>query len=105
MPQENGSRGGCKWVKASGQVDVHINAVGTPLSFNASHYTQEMLTEATHNFKLSKCGSTVLCIDYAQSGVGSASCGPELAEEYQLNGDFIFEFIFMCETDKGEKVS
>lgn len=25
------------------------------------------------------CGSTVLCLDYRQAGIGSNSCGPELA--------------------------
>ena len=34
---------------------------------------------------------TVLCVDYRQSGIGSNSCGPMLAEEYQLNEEE-FEF-------------
>ena len=29
--------------------------------------------------------NTYLYVDYAQSGIGSNSCGPELNEEYRLN--------------------
>ena len=49
------------------------------------------MTDKQHNFELEPCGSTVLCIDYKQSGVGSNSCGPELAEIYQLKEDH-FQF-------------
>ena len=51
-------------------------------------------TEAkSHNHELHKCEDTVFCIDYAQSGVGSNSCGPALAERHRLNeAHFTFEF-------------
>ena len=55
-----------------------------PFSFNASQYTQEELTEKTHNFELMPCDGTVLCIDYAQAGIGSNSCGPALLSQYQV---------------------
>lgn len=54
-------------------------------SFSASIYTQEELTLKRHNFELEPCGYTVLCLDYAQSGIGSNSCGPELSEQYRLD--------------------
>ena len=60
-------------------------------SFNASVYTQEELTEKAHNYELEESPYTVLCADYRQSGIGSNSCGPELAEQYQLNEEN-FEF-------------
>lgn len=56
-----------------------------PFSFSISEYTQEELAAKAHNFELEKCQSTVLCADYFQSGVGSNSCGPSLAKEYQMN--------------------
>ena len=58
---------------------------GVPFSFNASHYTQEELTNKAHNFELEKCGSTVLCLDYALNGIGSNSCGPEVMEQYKFD--------------------
>lgn len=61
-------------------------------SFNASVYTQEELTEKAHNFELAPSGFTVLCLDYRQDGIGSASCGPELRKEYRLDDEeFVFE--------------
>ena len=47
--------------------------------------------EKRHNFELAESGYTVLCADYKQSGLGSNSCGPKLAEKYQLREtDFVF---------------
>ena len=70
-----------------------FTAVGAkPIAFNASVYTQEELTAKNHNYELVPCGSTVLCLDYAQAGIGSQSCGPKLMEQYQLDEEtFTFE--------------
>ena len=43
-------------------------------------YTQEQLADTPHDDELEPCGSTVLCVDFAHAGIGSNSCGPELAE-------------------------
>ena len=84
-PQENGSHYDCDYVQLDG-AGIKLTAVGAkPFCFNASHYTQEELTEKEHNYELHPCDSTVLCLDYAQNGIGSASCGPRLAEQYRLN--------------------
>ena len=40
-----------------------------------------------HNFELEDSGNVVLCLDYAQNGIGSNSCGPELKKEYRLDED------------------
>ena len=50
-------------------------------------YTQEELTGKAHNYQLEEAPYTVLCVDYRQSGIGSASCGPDLSEEYRLIGE------------------
>ncbi len=45
-----------------------------------------------HNYELVPCNSSVLCLDYAQNGIGSNSCGPILQEKYKLNEkEFYFE--------------
>lgn len=96
-PQENGSHYGCEWVKVYGASGgLKAEAVSEPISFNASVYTQEMLTKAQHNFELEKSGNTVFCIDYMQSGVGSNSCGPQLMGKYRLDADsFTFGFMLI----------
>lgn len=95
-PQENGAHGDCDYVVLESN-DMKVTVVSTEgFSFNASHYTQEELTQKAHNFELEKCGSTVLCIDYRHNGIGSASCGPELLSKYRLVDetiDFSFRFI------------
>ena len=83
-PQENGSHMDCDYVILS---DAHFGLAAVSwqaFSFNASVYTQEELTNKAHNYELTPCGSTVLCLDYAQNGIGSNSCGPKLSDAYCL---------------------
>lgn len=91
-PQENGSHYNCDYVRLEGQ-DMGITAVSPrPFSFQASVYTQEELTAKAHNYELVPCGSTVLCLDYRQNGIGSNSCGPRLLETYRFTEPkFTFE--------------
>ena len=95
-PQENGSHYDCDYVILQGK-DCGLTVAGADsFSFHASVYTQEELTEKRHNYELVPCGSTVLCIDYAQSGIGSNSCGPGLLKKYRLeeeNFRFVVELI------------
>ena len=83
-PQENGSHYGCKYVELKGR-EARVRFEGAkPFSFNVSEYTQEELSGKKHNFELEKCGSTVVCIDSAMAGIGSASCGPALSDKYRI---------------------
>lgn len=93
-PQENGSHYGCDYVKVSDENDFGLLTFSsTAFSFNISPYTQEELAKKAHNFQLEECDSTVLCIDYIQSGLGSNSCGPALLEKYRFNEpEFNFSF-------------
>ena len=86
-PQENGSHCGCDYVMIGDGRRIFAAVSERPFSFHASVYTQEELTEKRHNYELIPCGSTVLCLDYAQNGIGSASCGPELAQQYRLDAE------------------
>ena len=88
MPQENMSHWGCRWA------DVHTVAghgflflSGEPFSFNASHFSPEQLTEKRHHFELEREPETTVILDCRQSGIGSASCGPALAEEFRFQDD------------------
>jgi beta-galactosidase len=57
----------------------------TPFSFSAHDYSDEALTEATHDHLLVRDEDTVwLNIDVAQGGLGSNSCGPEPLMPYRL---------------------
>lgn len=93
MPQENGSHYDCDYVELSNlRYGIAVAAEHT-FSFNASNYTQEMLTQAKHNYELTEADSTVLCIDHAQNGIGSNSCGPVVLDEYRFREkEFRFDF-------------
>ncbi len=99
-PQENGSHYDCDYVTLSSNAGhllperkTSLTAVsGQTFSFNASVYTEEELTNKAHHYELEECGSTVLCLDYRQNGIGSNSCGPQLIEKYRLDEtEFHFE--------------
>ena len=84
-PQENGSHCGCDYITLSGGGRRFHAASGTPFSFNVSPYTAEELTRKAHSFELCESGHTVLCLDYKQDGIGSASCGPDLLPQYRFD--------------------
>ena len=91
-PQENGSHTDCDYMMIETEDRTFVAAAPEPFAFNVSYYTQEELTEKAHNFELEKSGNTVVCLDYAQNGIGSNSCGPELRKEYRLDQEtFKFE--------------
>ncbi len=89
-PQENGSHDGCDYVTLASSGKQLTAVSDVPFSFNASRYTQEELTRCAHNYELSPCSHTVLCLDYKQAGIGSNSCGPVLADQYQIEDEFTF---------------
>ena len=94
MPQENGSHWDCDFLRVCDKYGRGLEMEGNPpFSFNASKYTQEELTRKGHNFELEKCGHTVLCVDYRQSGLGSNSCGPALAEKYRLERKRVWLYV------------
>lgn len=84
-PQENGSHFDCDYVMLSSG-NAGLKAVShKPFSFNASMYTQEELEKKRHSHELEESGSVILCLDYAQNGIGSNSCGPKPKREYELS--------------------
>ncbi|WP_443091389.1 glycoside hydrolase family 2 TIM barrel-domain containing protein [Basfia succiniciproducens] len=83
-PQENGSHWGCSFVKLRSENEEICVTSDKPFSFNLSPYKQESLQKAKHNYDLEDSNSTVLCIDYKMSGIGSNSCGPVLKAIYRL---------------------
>lgn len=84
-PQENGSHYDCDFVEISGDENGLAAVSEKSFSFNASVYTQEELERAAHNYELTESDSTVLCLDYAQNGIGSNSCGPEVQKQYRFD--------------------
>ncbi len=94
-PQENMAHNETRWVEISnlaGQGLLATNTEGTDsFSFNCSHFTDKQLTDTPHDYELTPLADTVVRLDYKHSGIGSHSCGPELAENLKLKEtDFSF---------------
>ena len=70
--------------------------------FNVSHYNSDNLTEAMHQNEVIEDNSTNIRIDYKNSGMGSAACGPRLSEKYRLSEEYI-EFTFWINCGKSVK--
>jgi len=91
-PQENSSHYGCRWAKVTTTAGHgFLFTASSDFLFNASHYTQEQLTETKHHYELQPNRETTVTIDYKQNGIGSQSCGPELIQKYRFDED---EFSF-----------
>ncbi len=88
VPQENGAHTEVRWAGLSAADGRGLLAIGAPwFSFNALHYTTADLERSRHPFELTRLDEVELNLDYAQSGLGSASCGPGRLEKYQLKAE------------------
>jgi len=82
-PQENGGHAAVRWFEVT-------NAAGDGLRFAMSKPAQVSVTpnrdadlaDATHDVEVHPCGNTVVHIDAAHRGVGTASCGPDTLDKY-----------------------
>lgn len=63
--------------------DAEINVYGMN-SFSYLPYSIEELMKKKHCYELKRSAKNILCLDYKMSGIGSHSCGPELALKYKL---------------------
>ncbi len=96
-PQENMAHDDTLWLTLANEAGHGLlvtAAEDTPhISFNASHFTDAMLSATAHDYELSPLAETAVRIDYKQSGIGSNSCGPVLAEKWRLSErEFTFSF-------------
>lgn len=81
MPQEHGNHFNTKYLR----LGAYEFTSKQGFECNVSQYSSEELTAKQHNFELVSDGLTHVRIDYKVSGIGSNSCGPQLAERYRMN--------------------
>lgn len=93
-PQENSSHYDTDWTQISAQDGRGLFFTSDKrFSFNAQHYSAETLDAVKHDYELVPEKRTYVTVDYKVSGCGSNSCGPGLAEKYQLK-EREFDFTF-----------
>ena len=85
MPQEHGNHYNTKYLRL-GEYEF-ISHGG--FECNISKYSTNELDQKQHNFELAEDGVTHVRIDYKVSGIGSNSCGPQLANNYRMNDPHI----------------
>jgi len=84
-PQEFGNKTDVRWAALRDDEGCGILVVGMPLlEVSAHHIAAQALARAAHTYELTWQPDIVLNIDLAQSGLGSASCGPGVLPQYQL---------------------
>lgn len=85
VPEENGNKTDVRWMTLTDDYGTGLQASADRLlEVSVHHYTPEDLTTARHPHELVRREDIILHLDYAQSGLGSASCGPGRLEKYRL---------------------
>jgi len=95
LPQEHGNHNEVSMLRI-GKMEI-VSEQG--MEIQVSEYSMHELLEAKHTDELKKDGKTHLRIDYKNSGVGSAACGPELKEEYRLS-EKVIDFAFAIKVER-----
>jgi beta-galactosidase len=85
VPQEHGHHTETRWLELASDAGVAVRIAGAPrFGFSASHFRAEDLTAALHASDLAPRAETVLHLDAAHRGLGTASCGPDTLPRYRI---------------------
>jgi beta-galactosidase/beta-glucuronidase len=90
VPQDNGNKTDVRWVTLANEGGTGLLAVGHPsLEVSAHHFTAQDLAQARHTYELERRKEITLNLDYRQSGLGGASCGPGTLPQYLIRPEEI----------------
>ena len=89
MPQEHGHHTDVRWLTLTDEKGYGIQVTGdvngsSRFEFNASHFRAADLFAAKHTPDLKPRPEVILSLDAAMRGLGTASCGPDTLEQYQI---------------------
>jgi beta-galactosidase/beta-glucuronidase len=84
-PQEHGNKTDVRWAALTDRRGAGLMVVGSPVfEVSAHHFTAYDLDLAQHTNELDPRDDITLNVDFAQSGLGSAACGPGVLPQYKL---------------------
>ncbi|MDB6093354.1 MAG: putative beta-galactosidase [Verrucomicrobia bacterium] len=94
VPQEHGNHTAVRWLSLGDPRGTSVRfAAEKPMEVSASHFTAHDLYRAKHTTDLVPRSDIQLNLDYAQRGLGTASCGPDTLEQYRIQpGKYVFNF-------------
>ena len=102
-PQEQGNHE-AKWVSfVRGGVGLAFLSPDDQswLNFSVRRQEDSVLTAARRWCDVTDADHYIVNIDYRQAGLGTATCGPGVAERYQISGDSTYYFRFLMIPTKG----
>ncbi len=86
-PQEAGGRSDVRWLELRDGAGHGVRlTMGRPMQVSASRYRAADLDAATHLHELTTRPQTIVHLDAAHRGLGTATCGPDTIEAYLLRG-------------------
>jgi beta-galactosidase len=84
-PQENGGHADVRWMDLLDENARGLRIVlARPGQVSATHFRAEDLAAATHDVELQPRPETIVHLDVAHRGLGTASCGPDTLPEYRI---------------------
>ena len=84
-PQENGGHTAVRWFEVVNAQGNGLRFVmGKPAQVSVTPNRDADLADSTHDVEVVPCGNTVVHIDTAHRGVGTASCGPDTLDKYLI---------------------
>ena len=93
VPQDNGNHSDVRWMA----VESPTNPIGlmvtssVPFNFSMYPYSDQNLTKARRINQLDEADFMTLNVDALQAGLGTATCGPDVADQYLLK-DSIYQY-------------
>ncbi|MCR5076861.1 MAG: DUF4981 domain-containing protein [Prevotella sp.] len=93
-PQATGNRTDVRWLSLSDRQNQLKITSHSPFQFSVTPFSDEMIDRATHINQLKRDTNLTIHLDAVQSGIGTATCGPGVAEQYRVPiQPTTFEFI------------
>jgi len=84
-PQENGGHADVRWLLLSDASGAGLRIdLDRPRQVSVSHVRAADLASATHDIDVVPLAETIVILDAAHRGLGTASCGPDTLPEYRI---------------------
>lgn len=104
MPQECGSKEGCRYMSLTDNNGNGLLVFGEiPYTMSALPFTPAELEERKHLNDVLARDKVVLSVDYAQNGLGNRSCGPEVLPQYRLQPEEVRFVYTVTGTQNGSR--
>ena len=93
VPQDNSNHSDVRWLavtNTNNPIALFITS-SKPFNFSMYPYSDKNLTQARRINQLEKAPMMTLNVDAYQAGLGTATCGPDVADQYLLK-DKVYEY-------------